>query len=249
MINGRSGVVTLFEIDGNYYIDLKSLARIGNGSLSVDTQRISLNFPAAAANAPVASGHPPTDPQANSAMSSKFMSAAIQDLGVIKEWSSTIALGLQNGVPGTGKRLALNRDKAAEGLSLARVAATTPSDEQSLRLLTAHFNNVLKWYDQMVDARKNMNTANYSMSAGALDDGAVYQKIVSCSNFLERCSRAEHTRMMAHATRKCVGVDSNGGQGRSRTADTRIFSPLLYQLSYLATAERCTGEGGAGQHR
>ena len=26
-----------------------------------------------------------------------------------------------------------------------------------------------------------------------------------------------------------------GGQGRNRTADTRIFSPLLYQLSYLAT--------------
>ena len=27
---------------------------------------------------------------------------------------------------------------------------------------------------------------------------------------------------------------SVGGQGRDRTADTRIFSPLLYQLSYLA---------------
>ena len=26
---------------------------------------------------------------------------------------------------------------------------------------------------------------------------------------------------------------SRGAQGRSRTADTRIFSPLLYQLSYL----------------
>ena len=25
-----------------------------------------------------------------------------------------------------------------------------------------------------------------------------------------------------------------GGQGQNRTADTRIFSPLLYQLSYLA---------------
>jgi hypothetical protein len=25
-----------------------------------------------------------------------------------------------------------------------------------------------------------------------------------------------------------------GGQGRDRTVDTRIFSPLLYQLSYLA---------------
>ena len=26
----------------------------------------------------------------------------------------------------------------------------------------------------------------------------------------------------------------SGGQGRNRTIDTRIFSPLLYQLSYLA---------------
>ncbi len=27
---------------------------------------------------------------------------------------------------------------------------------------------------------------------------------------------------------------TSGGQGRNRTTDTRIFSPLLYQLSYLA---------------
>jgi hypothetical protein len=26
----------------------------------------------------------------------------------------------------------------------------------------------------------------------------------------------------------------SGGQGRNRTTDTRIFSPLLYRLSYLA---------------
>ena len=26
----------------------------------------------------------------------------------------------------------------------------------------------------------------------------------------------------------------SGGQGRNRTVDTRIFNPLLYQLSYLA---------------
>ena len=30
------------------------------------------------------------------------------------------------------------------------------------------------------------------------------------------------------------GTDLLGGQGQNRTADTRIFSPLLYQLSYLA---------------
>ena len=31
------------------------------------------------------------------------------------------------------------------------------------------------------------------------------------------------------------------GQGRNRTADTRIFSPLLYQLSYLASTVQTNG--------
>jgi hypothetical protein len=29
-------------------------------------------------------------------------------------------------------------------------------------------------------------------------------------------------------------IDLNGGRGRNRTADTGIFNPLLYQLSYPA---------------
>jgi hypothetical protein len=31
-----------------------------------------------------------------------------------------------------------------------------------------------------------------------------------------------------------VGRVKKSGQGRNRTGDTRIFSPLLYQLSYLS---------------
>src|SRR4029077_11759881 len=38
----------------------------------------------------------------------------------------------------------------------------------------------------------------------------------------------------AGAVGACCGV---GGLGRNRTADTPIFSPLLYQLSYQAEAE------------
>ena len=34
------------------------------------------------------------------------------------------------------------------------------------------------------------------------------------------------------------GLFGFGGQGRNRTTDTRIFSPLLYQLSYLANRGR-----------
>ena len=31
----------------------------------------------------------------------------------------------------------------------------------------------------------------------------------------------------------------NGASGRDRTGDTRIFSPLLYQLSYRGISSRC----------
>jgi hypothetical protein len=43
--------------------------------------------------------------------------------------------------------------------------------------------------------------------------------------------------------RKAVNKGENdGGKGGNRTHDTRIFSPLLYQLSYLAI--ELTGTGG-----
>jgi hypothetical protein len=39
------------------------------------------------------------------------------------------------------------------------------------------------------------------------------------------------------------------GQGQNRTADTRIFSPLLYRLSYLATALKYCLKGKGSQVR
>ncbi len=38
-------------------------------------------------------------------------------------------------------------------------------------------------------------------------------------------------------------ISENGGRGRNRTNDTRIFNPLLYQLSYPATVGIPSKEG------
>lgn len=40
---------------------------------------------------------------------------------------------------------------------------------------------------------------------------------------------------MKKAVRLLVRLKRNGGKDRNRTDDTGIFSPLLYQLSYLAS--------------
>lgn len=178
-VNGQSGEVMFFEIDGHYYIDLTTLARIGNGSLTFEGNQILLNFPAASPAVPVQPAA-----QASPGMSADFMYAAVQNLGQIKEWRSVTAYALQNGVPGTGARLLLMRDKATDGLRQATVAAYTASDKQALKLLATHYDNVLKWFNQVYDARKNMATANYSMTPDAMSQDPQFQKLARCYDFL-----------------------------------------------------------------
>ena len=49
-----------------------------------------------------------------------------------------------------------------------------------------------------------------------------------------RSLRAFASAAVACHERGGEAAESNGGQGRNRTSDTRIFSAVLYQLSYLA---------------
>ena len=55
-----------------------------------------------------------------------------------------------------------------------------------------------------------------------------------CADDENRRGTYEEPLQVNHRSKKFQFWDGNGGQGRDRTADTRIFSPLLYQLSYLA---------------
>jgi len=178
-INGHSGKVTIYKVQGKSFIDLETLVRTANGTVSFKGDEIILTFPGAVA----ASAAPTSSPQSEG-MSKGFMSAAVQGLALIKNWQTTMADAIQRGVPGDGSRLVVLHDRAAEGLRLAQVQAHNSSDEGALQLLTNHFNQVDSWKRRLVDARRSMSTANYSASPDALQNDPEYQKIVSCSQFL-----------------------------------------------------------------
>jgi len=62
VVNGQSGQVKAMEVDGRWYVDLESLARIANGTLGFSANQITLTLPGpavhtAAAAAP--SSRPP----------------------------------------------------------------------------------------------------------------------------------------------------------------------------------------------
>lgn len=189
VINGQSGKAMIYEVNGRSFVDIATLARIANATLSFRGNEIVLTLHPEAGSASARTTAPQQPSNAvppESAMSSNFMNAAIQDLALLKQWSSIMAYGITKGVPGDGSRLVVAHDKAAEGLRLANVAASTEGDRQAMQLLNNHFNNVNAWNDKLVNARKTMSSANYSMSEDALSQDPLYQKISTCAGFLNK---------------------------------------------------------------
>jgi hypothetical protein len=180
VVNGQSGEITIYRIGGQSYVDLESLARIANGSVTLKGDQIILTLSTGSA----AQVSPNDEPAKNLAMSNDFMKEAIQALAPIRSWYATLAQAIQRGVPGDGSRLVVYRDQAAENVRLAAVAASTRSDQDALQLLNNHFNHVDRWYQKLVGERKAMSTGKYSLTQDALENDPEYQKITSCSKFL-----------------------------------------------------------------
>jgi len=174
-VNGHIGDAMVYNIDGKMFVSLESLVRVGNGSMSFQGDQITLSFPNADSQAQT---------QNNSGLSPDFMRSSIQTLAVLKDWTNVLAYGLQHGVPGDGSRMVVFHDKAAEALRLANVSASTDQDHSAYQLLSSEFNNVSHWSDQMVKARRNMDTGQYSMTQNALSQDSAYQKISTCMQFL-----------------------------------------------------------------
>jgi hypothetical protein len=180
VINGQSGKALVYRVDREWFIDLETLVHIANGSVTFQGDQIILTLPGPGATA--VSDHAPA--ATTEAMTRDFMTAAVQDLSVIKNWYTIMAHAIQRGVPGDGSQLVLFHDRAAEGLRLATVHASSRPDRDALQLLTNHFNQVDHWKTKLVDGRRSMSTANYSITPDFLDTDPEYQKIVTCDQSL-----------------------------------------------------------------
>jgi hypothetical protein len=188
VVDGHSGQAEVIQKDGRAYVDLQSLAEIVDGSLSFKANRIILSIRGSNTSHPkTESPADPGLPLANaSGLSRDFMRAGIEDFATMREWASTMAYAVQNNYQITEEWAANYREQAANNLRLASAAASTEADRKALQLLTNEFEAVREWSDQLVEAKKSMNTAKYALSPNALRDEALSQKIISCGRFLAK---------------------------------------------------------------
>lgn len=183
VVNGKAGETAVVQINGRTYVDLASLARIADGSLAFQGSQITLVLPVAGASSPT------TNPEgdrsaAHAGLSRDFRVAGIETLAQMREWASTMANIVQNGYPMTESWVVDQREKTANSLRQASASASTDSDHSALALLSNEFQNVETWSNALMEAKKNMAAAKYTMSSDALRNEPLSQKIINCGHFL-----------------------------------------------------------------
>jgi len=180
-IQGYPGQAPVVQLQGRAFVDVQDLARITNGSLSFDRERIILTL--ARGDASERTG----EDAGKSGFSRPFMRAAIEAMASMREWGGMLLVIAQNGFPMAtgmaGNTIMAYQARAAESIALASTAASTDSDYRGLELLKNEFSNAQSWADTYVKARNSMNAATLMSERGLKDDEEA-QKILRCGQFL-----------------------------------------------------------------
>ena len=181
VVNGQKGTASAVQIDGRTYVDLGTLAHIARGSLDFRGGQIILTVPG---SKKTPSHEPTTERSGESGFSRNFATAAIEEIGLLREWASPLANAIQNALPVNDTWVAGYREKAADGLRVASLSVSTAADRNALQLLANEFESVQQWSNELVEMRKSMGAAKYALSPTALREEPTSQKIILCAHLL-----------------------------------------------------------------
>jgi hypothetical protein len=182
VINDLSGKVVVMEVGGKMYVDLKGLVQIGHGSVEYRGNQIVVSLSCSSMDTPTKTTE--EEQSTSLRLSREFTKAGIEEISLLREWASSLANSLQNGYPISENWVAGYRAKAHTGVGIVSAAVSTEGDRSAAELLNHEFETVQEWSNQLMEARKSMDTAKYAISPDTLRNDPLSQKIVTCGRFL-----------------------------------------------------------------
>jgi hypothetical protein len=169
VIAGHPGEAKIVQIDGKSYVEIETLARLTQGTLTFKANQTTLTLPSSDAVAQA--------PHARAGLSAAFIRASIEELSVIREWRTAVVTAVQNNAPASEDWLAAQRRLAEKNLALASTAASTDDDRSASPLLSAEFNNMRKLNDLYLTMRKQAAF----ISPDEFHNGPLEDQIQSCA--------------------------------------------------------------------
>lgn len=131
------------------------------------------------------------------ALSRDFVAAGLRTMTGLREWQRHLERTIRNGYPLEEESIGFLRERAADRLVLASLAAATNVDRAALYELSNQYDNLRQWSDGLVAANRNLELAQLYMSPSALENDELFQKAVGCANFLAPMLASGHLRQDA----------------------------------------------------
>ena len=173
-VKGYPGRAPVIQVNGKSYVEIESLARLTNSSISFQANQITLTLPA-----PVATPVPAQADQP-ARLSRDFLRAGIAEMAVIGEWRTAIANAIQNNYPVTEDSADSYRRNAASKLELAATTVVTEPDRSVLLLFRNEFDKMRGLSDKYLAIRKSLTY----ISPDSLDNDPLNQQIQACARGL-----------------------------------------------------------------
>jgi hypothetical protein len=174
-VAGHAGETQLLQLIGKSYVEIETLARLTQGTLSFKANRTVLTLP------PSDATEQASTPPAKAGFSRAFTEAGIEEMGVIREWRIAIVNAVQNNAPVSEDWVSTQHRLAEKNLALASAAASTDGDRSAYPLLSAEFSNMQTLSDLYIATR----TQAAFISPDTFHSSPLEDQILSCArNFV-----------------------------------------------------------------
>jgi hypothetical protein len=173
-VKGFPGSAPVIQVNGKSYVEVESLARITNSSISFQSNQITFAFASLGAN-PGANG---TDQAAR--LTKDVLKAGIEELTAIEEWRTAIVSAIQGSAAMTQDWADGYRRNAESKLALASVPVATDPDRSVIQLLRGEFDKMQKLSDKYLALRNNQTY----VSPDSVDSDPLNQQVQSCARGL-----------------------------------------------------------------
>jgi hypothetical protein len=173
-VDGYPGHAPVIQVNGKSYVEIESLARLTGGSVTFQTNQITLKLAPSVANAaPSQTDQPPK-------LSKGFLQAGIEEMAVIEEWRTAIVTAVQKNNPVAEDVLDGYRRNADSKLAVASTTVVSDADRNVFSFLKNEFGNTQKLSAQYLAMRKSLTF----ISPDSLDNDPLNQQILNCAQGL-----------------------------------------------------------------
>jgi hypothetical protein len=183
IVNGRTVGAVLVVLDGHSYVDVETLAKLTNGAITIEPNRIALTIPGSESGGAASTTVIPAPPQSSQELSKDFAKAAIAEVAEMREWRGAVSTMIVYGLAVSGRWADDYHQQVQEGLNQASAAASTDGDRNVLQLLTNESGALVSWAAGVSADRQHLNTSR-AVDPNTLQNDPALAKITNCSRFL-----------------------------------------------------------------